>query len=294
MPPRYAVITGGSSGIGLATARRLVIEGWHVVIAARDARRLDAASAALVQACGDANWVETASVDVADEVAIHDWAARLLHRRGAPSLLVASAGIAKPDYFEALSAEDFRAAMEINYFGTLHVVRAFAPAMRAARAGAVVLLSSGAGLVGIFGYAAYAPAKFAVRGLGEVLRAEFAPQGVSVHVVCPPDTDTPQLEQENLTKPRETLAIGGHGGIMSPEAVACAILDGVRRRRFLITPGVRMTLLGSLHSVLAPLLRFLFDRTAREAAGDSRGIDRSTIQKTPIPRAVHGSDQRRS
>jgi 3-dehydrosphinganine reductase len=227
---------------------------------------LQEAAAQLVESGVDPSNVETAALNVTDEPALSLWAAGLVQRRGAPSMLVTSAGIAKPDYFNALSQHDFRAAMEVNYFGSLHAVRAFAPSMLAVASGAVVLLSSGAGLVGIFGYAAYAPTKFAVRGLAEVLRAEFRAKGVTVHVVCPPDTDTPQLAQENLTKPRETRAISGQSRVLSADAVAGEIVEGVRRGRFMIAPGADMKLLGALHSVLAPVLRFMFDRAAARAA----------------------------
>lgn len=263
----YALITGGSSGIGLAVARRLRIDGWCVVLVARDMARLQAAREQLESMSGASAdcWIECHSLDVTDAAALHALAQDMTQRHGAPMLLLTSAGVARPDYFEALSEADFRQAMDINYFGSLHAVRAVAPHMLAAGRGHVVLVSSAAGLVGIFGYAAYAPTKFAVRGLAEVLRAEFRPRGVQVHVVCPPDTDTPQLAQENLTKPAETRAIAGSGGVLSAAQVAGAIVDGVRRGRFMIAPGLQAGALAMLHSVLAPVLRRAFDRAARTA-----------------------------
>ena len=72
------------------------------------------------------------------------------------------------------------------------------------------MISSGAALVGVYGYSAYSPSKYAVRGLAEVLRGEFKPDSVNVSIVYPPDTDTPQLAQENKTNPAETFAISGN------------------------------------------------------------------------------------
>ncbi len=129
----------------------------------------------------------------------------------------------------------------------------------------MVIVSSGAGLVGLFGYTAYAPSKFALRGLAESLRGELKPDGVAVTIVYPPDTDTPQLAEENLTKPRETKALTAAAGLWTADAVARATLDGVRRGRFSVTPGAQLTALAWLHSLIAPVLRWSFDRTTARA-----------------------------
>lgn len=265
-PPGHALISGGSSGIGLAVASRLAQAGWRLSLIARRRVPLEQAAARLLEL--GAGEVRHYAVDVAERGSVTDAIAQVVSVSGAPDLVLTSAGIARPDYFEALADLDFEQAMAINYFGTLNVLRAVLPAMRARRSGHVVLMSSGAGLVGIYGYAAYAPTKFAVRGLAEVLRAELREHGIGVSVVHPPDTDTPQLAEENLTKPAETRAIAGTAQVMSADVVARAILTGVRRRRFVIAPGLAMRALSLLHSVLGPLLRRHFDRLA---AGTVKG-----------------------
>jgi 3-dehydrosphinganine reductase len=259
-PPGHALITGGSSGIGLAVACRLAEANWRLSLIARRPVPLEQAAARLREL--GAGEVRHHAVDVADREALADAIAQVVSNSGTPDLVLTSAGIARPDYFEALADLDFEQAMAINYFGTLNVLRAVLPAMRARRSGHVVLMSSGAGLIGIYGYAAYAPTKFAVRGLAEVLRAELREHGIGVSVVHPPDTDTPQLAAENLTKPAETRAIAGTAQVMSADAVAQAILTGVRRGRFVIAPGLAMRALSLLHSVLGPLLRRHFDHLA--------------------------------
>lgn len=267
-PSGHALISGGSSGIGLAVACRLAQAGWRLSLIARRPEPLEQAAARLRE-LGAAE-VRHYAVDVADRAVLADAIAQALAQGGAPDLVLASAGIARPDYFELLADADFEQAMAINYFGTLNLLRAVLPAMRARRSGHVVLMSSGAGLVGIYGYAAYAPSKFAVRGLAEVLRAELREHGIGVSVVHPPDTDTPQLAAENLTKPAETRAIAGAAQVMSADAVARAILGGVRRRRFVIAPGPAMRALSLLHSVLGPLLRWHFDRLAANTGKGQR------------------------
>ncbi len=265
MTPGHAVLSGGSSGIGLALALKLAARGWTLTILARDMARLEAAGAALREAGAAA--VRFASVDVAEAGEMVEAVEAAITAHGPPALVVASAGIAVPGRFEDLDANVFTRTMAVNYFGTLHLVRAALPAMRTAGRGRLVLIGSGAGLVGIFGYTAYAPSKFALRGLAEALRGELRPDGVGVSIVYPPDTDTPQLAAENLIKPAEAKAITASSGLMSAETVADAILKGVDRGRFTITPGLEMTLLAPLAGLVAPALRWHFDRLARKARG---------------------------
>ena len=119
--------------------------------------------------------------------------------------------------------------------------------------------------MGIFGYTAYSPSKFALRGLAEALRAEFLRDGVAVSIVYPPDTRTPQLDEENKTKPAETKRIGASAATLEPDYVARAIVRGIKEGRFSITPGWEMTVLNRFHSCLSPLLAKYFDRLIRKA-----------------------------
>jgi 3-dehydrosphinganine reductase len=168
-----------------------------------------------------------------------------------------------PGHFSDLPVEVFERTMSVNYFGTLYAVRAVLPSMREQRSGHIVLISSGAALLGIYGYTAYSASKFAMRGLAESLRAELRPLHIAVSIAYPPDTDTPQLAEENRLKPHATRQITSGGGLMQAEAVAQAIVRGIERRAFIIAPGLEMTLLARLHSLLAPLLNWHFDRIVR-------------------------------
>lgn len=121
-------------------------------------------------------------------------------------------------------------------------------------------IASGAGLIGIYGYSAYCPSKFALRGLVESLRGELKPKGIGVTIVYPPDTDTPQLAAENKIKPPETKRITATAKTWSPQAVAEQILKGIDRQQLAIAPGAELTILKQFHSLLAPLLNWYFDR----------------------------------
>ena len=256
------MISGGSSGIGLALARRLAAAGWDLTILARDPDRLAAARAMLAR---EGARVLTRSADVADAEAVEDAVRRAVGTFGAPELVVACAGIVVPGRLEHQPLAAFHRTMAVNYLGTLHLVRAALPAMRARGGGRLVMVASGAALVGLYGYTSYAPSKFAVRGLAEALRSELVPEGVAVSVVYPPDTDTPGYREEVRLRPEVTGRLAATGGLMTADAVAAAILRGIERGRFAIAPGPSMAALHRLHSLAGPLLhRFWFDpRIAR-------------------------------
>ncbi len=121
--------------------------------------------------------------------------------------------------------------MRVNYFGTLHAIRAVTPAMVAARRGRIVAIASAAGLLGVFGYSAYGPTKYAVRGLCDILRTELKPHGIYVACVFPADVDTPQFAGEQPYLPAETRAISGTVRPISADKAAAAILRGIGKRR---------------------------------------------------------------
>ena len=258
----HAIVTGGSSGIGRAVAQQLAERGARVSLLARRQDLLDEVAGELRAAGRQA---ETVSVDVADRTAVMAAIDRVVGGQGPCDVLVTSAGMVEPGYFGALDDDVFRQTMDVDYFGTLWPIRAVVPSMVERRAGSIVGVSSGAGLVGVFGYSAYSPAKFAVRGLLEVLRCELAPYGVHVGCACPPDTDTPQLAYENRIKPPETAAISGAIKPISAERVARSIVRGIERERFLITADAQTRLLPTLTGVAPRLIHGMFDRAVRKA-----------------------------
>ena len=273
----HALVTGGSSGIGRALACRLAAAGYDLSLIARREHLLEEAAAEIRRhAARPGQQVMIHPADVADAAQAEAAVAACIDRLGAPDLVVTSAGIAIPERFEDASAAVFERSMAVNYFGTLHVVRAALPAMRARRRGRVVLVSSGAALMGIFGYASYGPTKFAVRGLAETLRAELRRDGVGVSVVYPPDTETPMLEEENRTKPEETRLITGVAKTWRADAVAACILRGIARGTFAITPGLTISLMQRCPGLVIPALRWYCDRLV-----DRVGRQRQRTALTP-------------
>ncbi|WP_328333943.1 SDR family oxidoreductase [Kribbella sp. NBC_00382] len=256
----HVVVTGGSSGIGLATARLLASRGASVSLIARGADRLE--SAAFELRSGGA-LVRTAAVDVADQAALTAAIDGFVAEAGPCDVLITAAGLARPGHFLELSDEVFRSMIEVDYFGTLYAIRAVAPGMVSRGRGSIVAISSSTALLGFFGYSAYAPAKFAVRGLMEALRSELKPAGVHVACVFPPDVDTPQLAEENLYKPAETAAISGTIKPITAEKVASDIVRAIEHRRFAVYSDPGIATLSGLGPLLAPVVRRFIDRRVR-------------------------------
>jgi 3-dehydrosphinganine reductase len=247
-----AFITGGSSGIGLDLAKLLARRGHSVAIFARDSKKLQLALNVIHQDTAAAD-IRLYPVDVGQRKACLDAVQQAVMDLGAPGWAIANAGIAVPGEFLTQSLDAHEAQMSVNYMGALYFAKAVTPAMTPG--GKLVFVSSGAAFFGVYGYSAYAPSKFAMRGLAEVLRVELAPRGIHVTLAYPPDTDTPMLEAENRVKPEITKKISESGGLWSSLDVAKAILKGADRGRFAVTPGAQMTALLWLHSLLAPALR---------------------------------------
>lgn len=262
---QHVIVTGGSSGIGKATARVLVREGAHVSIIARDEARLAQALAELESEAQDGNQRLLArSVDLTDWEATQDAFSALTSDGHPPDLLVNAAGYCHPGYFVDLPIEVFRESMAVDYFGTLYPTKAVASSMVARGKGHIVNFSSVAGFQGLFGFSAYSPAKYAVSGFTETLRQEMLPHGVYVSLVFPPTTKTPALERENRLKPPECAMIEGQIKVRSPEEVAKAVVRGIERRKRYILPGFDTKfyfLAAHLPKwLIAPLEWYLIDR----------------------------------
>ena len=227
----HLLVTGGSSGIGLATAARALERGARVSLVARDTERLARAEDALESGSGTPTRVCAEPADVTDRDSFETALALLIAQFGPVDVLVTSAGGARPGHFEELSPDVFDEQMELNYFGTLYAVRAVVPSMIERQRGHSMLVASAAGLVGVYGYSAYTPAKYAVRGLAETLRPELKPHGIVVACAYPPDTDTPGLERGERRQARGDAHALGAIKVRQPAEVAKAIVRGIERDR---------------------------------------------------------------
>ncbi len=251
-PPAF--ITGGSSGIGLELAKLLAKRGHSIAIFSRDSGRLQDATD-VISKSGSAAEIRPYAVDVGDQEPLSNAVTQAISDLGAPGWAIANAGIAEPGEFLDQPLSAHLTQMNANYLGALGFAHAVAGPMKDAGGGKLIFVSSGAAFFGIYGYSAYAPSKFAMRGLAEVLRVELAPHNIGVTLAYPPDTDTPMLAAEERTKPAATKVISSGGGLWNAEAVARKILKGADRGHFAVTPGFQMTALHWIHSLAAPALR---------------------------------------
>lgn len=179
--PRTVLITGTSSGIGLATAIAAARAGWTTIATMRDLSRSNALQSAAAEA---GVGLDIRTLDVTDESAIGREIAYATDRYGRLDAVVNNAGSATLGTLETLSMDDFRSAMEVNYFGMVALTRAAMPHLRAS-GGRLVTISSVGGAVGQPFNEAYCAAKFAVEGFLESLQPVAKTVGVGVHIIEP-------------------------------------------------------------------------------------------------------------
>ncbi|MFN0147645.1 MAG: SDR family NAD(P)-dependent oxidoreductase [Dehalococcoidia bacterium] len=187
------IVTGGGSGIGRATSRRLASEGARVAIADVNAAGADE-TAALVR--GDGSPVPLCiRTDVTDLAAVQAMARGVLEWGGRIDGLVNNAGWDQIELFIQSEPETWDKVIGVNLRGPINCTHAVLPAMIGQRAGRIVNISSDAGRVGSSGEAVYSACKAGVIGFSKTIAREVARYAINVNVVCPGVTDTPLLEQ---------------------------------------------------------------------------------------------------
>ncbi|WP_131741367.1 SDR family NAD(P)-dependent oxidoreductase [Actinomadura roseirufa] len=225
---KTAVVTGASSGIGAATARRLAAEGFHVVLAARRRDRLDALAKEIAEGVPGAGRVAPVELDVTSQESVDALAGAV----GGCHVLVNNAGGAFGlDSVATADLADWRAMYETNVLGLVRVTKALLPALVESGAGHVVNITSLAGHVPYEGGGGYNAAKHAAYAVNEVLRLELVAEPVRVTEIAPGMVKT---EEFSLTRFRgdEARAAKPYEGVSDPlvaEDVADCIAWAVTR-----------------------------------------------------------------
>ncbi len=208
------LITGGSSGIGAAIARRLLTAGHRVAVTGRDPDRL----ASLAASVGAGNALLTVAGDAADYAAVSQAVQAAAGRFGRLDNVVACAGTSGSDSLADGDAEQWREMTLTNVLGPALLIRAAVPALRSSR-GRIVLIGSALGLRNVPG-SFYSATKWAVTALAENARMQLASDGITVTLISPGRTDTPWWD-------RMPAGSGGSGGSGAGAALSAAAVADV-------------------------------------------------------------------
>ncbi|WP_456808646.1 SDR family NAD(P)-dependent oxidoreductase [Cupriavidus sp. CP313] len=220
---KRVLITGGSSGIGLALAHALIERGAKVFITGRRKVALDEAIASLRSAKGVA-------ADVGTEEGRALSLDEMFKAFGGLDILVNNAGAVRAGRLETLSETEIAAMVNVDLLAPILLTRAAMPLLRASGDATVVNISSGMGLIGAPFYSAYAAVKAGIAHFGEALRRELKGEGVHVLTVYPGGTDTPMMKSNNAGPQL--------GFSLEPaSSVAEAIVDGIYSAAFSVVRG---------------------------------------------------------
>lgn len=233
---KTALVTGASAGIGAAIAVELGRRGCRVGLMARRRERLEEVAGGVEEAGGEATVLIG---DVTRESDVESVVRRLRDVWGQIDVLVNNAGTGLIAALEETPVEEAAALFDLNVVGMVRTIRAVVPAMVERGSGAIVQVSSGAGLKALPLNGIYTATKFAVTGLTEALRLELAPKGIQVHCVFPVGTETEFLEASRdhvRNRASRRFFRGPFTPLQSPEDVARATVRGIERGRPEIYP----------------------------------------------------------
>jgi short-subunit dehydrogenase len=181
MSGRVVVVTGASMGIGEAIVQRFLREGATVVLCSRELARVEAAR----QRAGAPERTLALACDVTSRAQIDQLIALTFGRFGRIDVWINNAGFGLVDSVEKMELDAARAMFETNLFGAIQCMQAITPYFKAQRAGAIVNISSLAGLIAVPYMAAYGATKHALNCIGRAAREELSRHGVQVNTVCP-------------------------------------------------------------------------------------------------------------
>jgi len=230
MSGKVAIVTGGASGMGQITARRLAGAGAKVAI-------FDVNDKGLQDTAAESANITAYRCDISSLQDVEAKVAQVAAELGQIELLVHAAALMPSHKLVDHTHEGMEKLFRVNYFGTTYMIRSVLPAMMARRSGRIIAFGSIAGIALVPKMGAYCATKAAVNAYVEVLQNEIRHSGVRVHLVCPPAVNTPLVDQTISTDtPGSIVEAKKTGRLADPEKMIDAIEKGVRKDKDIIYP----------------------------------------------------------
>ena len=254
---RTILITGASSGIGLATAKAMAERGGYIILLARNKNALDEAVSGIIAQGGRA---VSYPVDLSISKAV-DQVAEIIHRNvGFVDTIVNNAGAGRWQFVEETDPEDAVQMMAVPYLAAFYITRAFLPAMLERDEGHIVNITSLAAYAPWAGATGYTAARWAMRGFSEALRADIYGTNLKVTLFTPGEVNSPYWKNNSVSRDR-IPKIGKLFPKMTPEKVAKSIVKSVEnnKREVIVPLSLRMTV--GLHRIFPFITEWLINQT---------------------------------
>jgi short-subunit dehydrogenase len=243
---KVVIITGASSGIGRAAALIFSQFNAKVVLASRNEEKLKSLKEEIYSKGGQALVIKTDTSSLQDTQRM---ATETISKWGKIDVLIANAGKYVTDVSHDIDIQSFKESMEINFFGTLNVIKSVLPEMKRQKNGHIVIVNSLDAKKGIIGDAPYVAAKSALDGFGEILRQELKEEGINITSVYPARVDTPMIEH---------LKVPWISPKISCDKVVKAMINGIKRNKAIVVIPSVYFLLGPLNNTFPRLTDWFY------------------------------------
>ncbi|KAH7162355.1 hypothetical protein B0J13DRAFT_535730 [Dactylonectria estremocensis] len=252
---KTVLITGASEGMGLGVATQLAAKGANVILVSRNVGKLESAITAVKAAAKNPSTQRFHYISA--DISTPDYAGPLIadaiawNQGRSPDIVWCVAGVSHPELFIDMEMSSMRRQMDVNYYGTAEMSHAILREWLAPNAPIekqpkhLIMTSSAVALYTIPGYAPYAPAKWAMRGLADTISQEVMmyPQNVKVHIIYPGTILSPGHVNETITKPEITKILEASDPEQQPDEVARAAIKGLENGNYMVTVNYLGTLM---------------------------------------------------
>ena len=232
MKDKHIVITGGSSGLGIAIAQEaLNLGASRISLIARNIKNLNETLKILKY--NEKQHIEIYSADVTNYESIQNVFEEIKKSNIPIDYLFANAGFAKPGLFLEMNQKDFNSHIDVNYLGAAYTTKFCYPLM--SKNSHIIYSGSVCSIMSFAGYAGYSPSKYALKGLADTVRNEFKSNKINTHLLIISPMDSPGYKNECLTKPEVCSNIEGTATLFTPEQITKKTFKGIANNDFIIT-----------------------------------------------------------